>query len=166
MVKYACRGGYEFLTIESASGVDMYYQDGTYYCSNQSNFSCTTLYGLQDEVDSWTCGEMPLLMQGLENTYLSKTTFANKDKATAQKIAKHVFNMYPNPANGKVTIDLPSDGVYQISLANISGKVMKHVETAVNTTTVEIDVAGLPKGMYMATLKSESGQLLQKLLIE
>jgi len=53
-------GSYNFVSIESSTGTDLYFQDGTYYCSDRPGFSCVAAYGLTNLADSWTCGDVPI----------------------------------------------------------------------------------------------------------
>ncbi len=57
-------GSYEFLTVETASGTDLYYQNGTFYCSDAVGFSCAAAYGLSNIANSWSCGELPAEVRG------------------------------------------------------------------------------------------------------
>jgi len=76
------------------------------------------------------------------------------------------FNIYPNPATKNVFINLPDEAVYQVSLTNISGKLMKQLKTEFHQTNIEINVNDLPKGMYLVELKNEQTEIRQKILIE
>jgi len=80
--------------------------------------------------------------------------------------ANSTFNVYPNPAGQKVFVELPTEAVHQISLTDITGKVVKQLETGLNESTIEINVNDLPKGIYIIGLKNTSNQTLQKLIIE
>lgn len=50
-------GSYNFITIQSTSGTDLYYQNGTYYCSDAPGYSCVQAYNLTEVVDNWSCGD-------------------------------------------------------------------------------------------------------------
>jgi len=49
---------------------------------------------------------------------------------------------------------------------DISGKVVKQIETVPDITTVEFDVSNLPKGIYLVELKNEANSQIQKLIVE
>jgi len=105
-----------------------------------------------------------------ERSYLLMLEVMSSGKAAlsdlSYKTKKTSFNMYPNPTKKVVFIDLPEEVFYQISLTNISGKVVKQLKTELHITSVELNVNDLPKGIYLVELKNASTQLLQKLVIE
>lgn len=49
-------GVHQFLLITDASDTQiLYYQDGTRYCQNSSNYDCVSAYGLSEPIDVWHC---------------------------------------------------------------------------------------------------------------
>jgi len=50
-------GNYDFITIRSTSGVDLYYQNGTFYCTETPRYACIEAYGLSNIADAWRCGD-------------------------------------------------------------------------------------------------------------
>lgn len=115
---------------------------------NTEDSTCLAERGLSNPVSTWVC-----------ETFISAT-----EEQLNQTI--NLFNIRPNPTTGKVFIDLPNEAVYQISLINISGKVVKQLKTKIDESMIEMNVSDLPKGIYLAELKNESNQMLQKLIIE
>lgn len=82
-----------------------------------------------------------------------------------------VFSCYPNPSYNEVIVQyhIAEASKIGINLTDISGKV---VYNSITTATVQglnissIDVSGLPAGVYMLTLYSESGTYSQKIIKE
>jgi len=75
-----------------------------------------------------------------------------------------VFSAYPNPAYNDVRIDIRGfdNGVYNLDLFNIAGKLMMSKEITINRdTAATINVARLNKGTYLYTLKNEDGETLK-----
>jgi len=105
-----------------------------------------------------------------ERSYSLIVKVASAGKAalsnSSYKTKNTSFNMYPNPTSKNVFIDIPDEAVYQISLTNISGKVVKLLETKMDENIIQMSVSDLPKGMYLVELKNASNQMLQKLIIE
>lgn len=61
------------------------------------------------------------------------------------------FNVYPNPTNGDVIVELPETGDYTIKLFNLksAGLLTKEI---MNSNTVEINMSDLSFGIYMITV--------------
>ncbi len=49
-------GVYSFIHIETSTSGVLYFQDGSLYCTDASNFSCIEAYGFGDPVMTWSCG--------------------------------------------------------------------------------------------------------------
>jgi len=146
-------GGYYFIYVQTESGNKLYYQDGTFYCSDAPGYSCRTLYRLTNADLVWNCS--------------GKNTFKKNQPTAASNLIKvDNFNMYPNPASNKVNIDLPDASIYEVNLMNISGKVMKQLKTGIDAKIVELNINDLPKGIYLVELKNDSNSNIQKLVIE
>ena len=50
-------GPYAYVFIEDSNGGALYFQDGTFYCSDSPGFSCVSAYNLGAPTSVWTCGE-------------------------------------------------------------------------------------------------------------
>jgi len=57
-----------------------------------------------------------------------------------------LIHAYPNPFNDKFNIDI--QGVEQIDVFNLIGKRVKTSSTSLSNTQVEMDLTGLPAGIY------------------
>ncbi len=145
-------GSYYFVYVQTASESNLYYQDGTFYCTDAPGYSCRSLYSLTNAEVVWNCGG---------NTFKK-----NQDASNANFRIVEAFKIYPNPTTDKVFIDLPDEAIYQINLIDISGKIMKQMETEPYTTNVEINISDLTKGMYLVEMSNETSNTIQKLIIE
>ncbi len=63
------------------------------------------------------------------------------------------LSLYPNPAEDKVTIDLPSPGVYSLKLYDVSGKLIEKSSVSTTTSTHTFSVSQLSRGMYHIRLE-------------
>lgn len=70
-------------------------------------------------------------------------------------------SMYPNPTRDILTIEAPNQDVFNISIADISGKLL--FETQKPQDVFKIDVSTLSKGMYLVRINHT---LIKKLLVE
>jgi hypothetical protein len=61
------------------------------------------------------------------------------------------YNIYPNPTNGELFVSHPLNSEFNITITDITGKVLK-------TTTLQnnesVDVASYPQGMYFIQIES------------
>jgi polyhydroxybutyrate depolymerase len=77
------------------------------------------------------------------------------------------INIYPNPANDKVFIDLPSStyNTYaQVTLLNIAGQTLQ--TQTLQATTTPLDITNLPAGFYFLQIKTAQGMIVKKLVKE
>ena len=52
-------GPFSFVFIETPAGGSLYFEDGSFYCSDASGFSCVSAYGFGAPSTTWTCGTTP-----------------------------------------------------------------------------------------------------------
>lgn len=71
------------------------------------------------------------------------------------------LTIYPNPTNDAINIDfVVTEGSDQVlNIYNATGKLIKSVSTKAMVGKLTVDVADLAQGMYIATLKSENGNV-------
>lgn len=77
------------------------------------------------------------------------------------------FNLYPNPANNVLNIDLNGRPEQEniITLFNAYGQIV--FSTRVYTSEkVSINISHLPSGMYLAQLESKEGRSTRKFIVE
>ena len=70
------------------------------------------------------------------------------------------FRLYPNPSDGKVTIEVPKKGVYKIVVTDLQGKVI-YSEKQLLSLSFELEFE-FAKGNYIITLIDENGQVGSK----
>ena len=51
------QGAFNFIYIETGSGNNLYFEDGTFYCPESPELDCRNAYRLTNLVATWTCGE-------------------------------------------------------------------------------------------------------------
>ncbi len=74
--------------------------------------------------------------------------------------------VYPNPSKGELNIILPSNNYKEVSVLDITGRVVLTQTIKVNDVGVErLDLSGLQKGMYIISAKGET-TLRKKVVIE
>ena len=85
------------------------------------------------------------------------------------KIAPQDWNVYPNPTEQKVFLDLPSSvsGTIQITLLDIHGRqvLQRSLRALGQTENVELDISHVTPGMYQLHVLAEDWQGAKKLCI-
>lgn len=78
--------------------------------------------------------------------------------------------LYPNPAvdNAHLAIGLADNSKVELSVINIMGQMVKHTVTKAEAgqNTIDIDLNGLSKGVYMVNVKIGTATSAKKLVIE
>ena len=138
---------FKFITITNSTNTTLFYQDGTFYCTD-----CIKLYNLSEVIESWQCDNSPVGKPREQRKRLSDQ--------------KANFNIYPNPANQKVYLELSSNhgNVNHLTLYDLTGEVLyRHQFKDVYTM---VDLENFARGMYIVEVNNEEGQHIQKLIIE
>jgi hypothetical protein len=70
-----------------------------------------------------------------------------------KEYAKLDFNVYPNPANNKIAIQVPESGNYEISISDLGGRILaKHSFHGIGK---ELDISHLQNGLYHISIQSK-----------
>jgi hypothetical protein len=101
----------------------------------------------------YTIGDIPMLRMNF-----NPTTTAVKDAKTS------IFNIFPNPTNGFITIGLDNTSKYELSVINVLGQtVYTSPITDINTS---VDLSGFGTGVYTIELTDGNRVYSDKLIIE
>jgi hypothetical protein len=70
-----------------------------------------------------------------------------------------LYRIYPNPSTGLMNLEYESMSDAELSFFDIYGNCVfkQALERSVNRKTVQIHAAGIPEGMYLYRLTTESG---------
>jgi len=74
------------------------------------------------------------------------------------------FEIYPNPANDKFIINLPTHSDYNIQIINGAGQVVKNLMIS-NADTKELSVSELSAGLYFVIIKLNGKPVSQKKIL-
>ena len=69
-------------------------------------------------------------------------------------------SVFPNPFNEKITVI--SHNANHVALYDVLGNVVKHAVAEAGQTTISLDVADLPKGIYFIRLLNDGAILATK----
>jgi hypothetical protein len=73
------------------------------------------------------------------------------------------LEVYPNPSNGKITLEYSGVGVAQVSLFTIQGKL---VYQSMHKSSDEIDLQVIKTGVYLLQVELQDKIAMQKIVIE
>ena len=75
------------------------------------------------------------------------------------------YNVYPNPSNGKFTIDNLTNDTYDLIVNNIFGQQVLEEKQIINVKK-EIDLSLFSSGIYIIEIKNKNNNFTHKLLLE
>ncbi len=147
ITEYQYSTNHYFIFIETVDEANLYYQDGTLYCTNSLTYSCLDAYGLSTPNQFYQC----------KNS-------ANK-KATIKEINR--LHIYPNPSTGIFNVNVSKINASQtkIYIADIQGKQLRHFNINEAQQTIQLDLSDLEKGIYLIRLQSEHTFKTSKIII-
>lgn len=73
--------------------------------------------------------------------------------------------VYPNPAEGKVTIKNPSSGNFAYAIYTISGNLVLSADDN-SGSIIEVDMSGFTKGTYLVDVRAAGKTVKQKLILK
>ncbi|MDD3638439.1 MAG: T9SS type A sorting domain-containing protein [Bacteroidales bacterium] len=87
----------------------------------------------------------------------------NFSSVNEQKLQES-FQIVPNPATGQITLQLPDDAIYQVSIMDIQGRLIHQIHNQQHQ--VKAAVSGFQSGMYLIRIVGDKGFAVEKLLVE
>lgn len=104
--------------------------------------------------------ERGLLGTPIFNIIITQTTAVNNE------IPGVVVNVFPNPADNIVEVQLEGEfgKQFNISLLNMNGQIIS--DEVIKTSSTKIDVSNLASGIYIVRIVSDKGFYAQKLVVE
>ncbi|MEI6594444.1 MAG: immunoglobulin-like domain-containing protein, partial [Bacteroidota bacterium] len=76
------------------------------------------------------------------------------------------IKIYPNPSNGKFTIDLENGSAIQtIKVYSIIGSLVKEISVSGTNKSIDIDMSGMNEGMYIVKVEGAGKTFTQKINI-
>jgi len=121
----------------------------------QTNFDADTLTSL---------GEYDYFLTKIGTSVV--TSVAGDFSETPIFNLQSAFRVFPNPANNLVSLALFNiEGPISISLFDLNGSVWKQETLNKSAEVCEIDVSGLPKGIYLIQVLTSTQQATSKLIV-
>jgi len=79
-----------------------------------------------------------------------------------EKSMNNYFSMYPNPASDQINLAFSDDQIREISISDASGKIL--ISNQISGLTYQMDISGLPAGIYFIAVNNDSGRTVKKLI--
>jgi hypothetical protein len=76
-----------------------------------------------------------------------------------------ISRVYPNPTQGVITIENPSNGDFSYAIYTITGKMMIN-KNNISGSSVQVDMSGLVKGIYMFNVRSAEKTVMHKVIFQ
>lgn len=78
-----------------------------------------------------------------------------------------LLSISPNPTSGWLQISLPASNTLEsVRVMDLSGKTVRNLELGAAASTTELDLSGLPKGIYALQARSEGQVFVKKVIVE
>jgi hypothetical protein len=143
------------------SDIDPFVNDKGETVYNNSTANGNMFWNLQDNAIS----------PNRNNSQLGKIYLNNTQKPYITGIAdnamaKNMLNIYPNPVNDILQVQIPSSEYQSLRITDLSGKTVLN-KTIQNVGGYEsIDVSALSRGMYIISVNGKSSSLRTKLIVQ
>ncbi len=83
-----------------------------------------------------------------------------KDVVATKSEGQLEVSMYPNPVGDMVSIEVDSEGFFQVDVFNLSGQKLKSLE--LSSRTANVDIRDLHQGLYIMHITADQGSKLIK----
>ncbi len=74
------------------------------------------------------------------------------------------INIYPNPATDHIQFTIPNQTVHNITIIDLSGKLMMEIEINAINELVDVNVSGLNPGVYFTKINADAGNYYEKIV--
>lgn len=109
-------------------------------------------------------------------TYVAYKDAANSDKTTVMKYIEPLvgiedaielssFNIYPNPVKNQLTVNTEGQKINHIKMMDVTGKII-WIPNDITQNTTTINVADLPKGLYLLQIQTEKWTTTKRFIKE
>ncbi len=146
------QGPFSFIFVRSGEDTgELYFQDGTFYCSSMIGYDCVALYNFDAPTRTWSCGD---------------SGAASSETRSAQANNNPSFIPFPNPTNGRFTIDISSSNknVQSLLVSDALGRIIIQRDIDSFTESIDMDISEYQKGIYYIVLQSGDERTLKKIV--
>lgn len=77
-----------------------------------------------------------------------------------------IFETYPNPTPGPLTIRWYKNNITDIKLFNLIGKELRNYKINKSETSIEINISNVPIGIYVIHFMTNQGEVISRKIIK
>ncbi len=147
---------------------DTIYSSVTSYLLDAGTGFSTYLWSTSNETQTYTVnssGNYCVTVTDVNNCSTSDCVYVDFSVGINNTVNSRGFNLYPNPANGSVSIELhDSHSNINFSILDITGKIILNEKVFSNKKVV--DLTFLSRGVYIIQINDAKSTLANKLVIE
>ena len=148
-----------FVFVETANSSNLYYQNGTFYCSSTPTYDCLALYNLSTQTNAWSCGNAGNLQE--------HPTAKTEISAKSSNIINNQIEVFPNPSTGIIYLKgLPATGVSIIQIFSTTGQLLQQLELVNPPTVQALDLSNYTSGLYYVQVENEQGRVMKKIIVK
>jgi hypothetical protein len=157
------------MTVEVFASGTTFYQDADndgYGDLNSVATGCTIPAGYvsnPDDCDDADPNIHPGATEILDNGIDEDCSGADAVSGIAE-ITNALLNVYPNPTNGLLIIDLKTVSIQSVSILDLNGRTLSSVE--VNNSTYTANLSDLQDGVYLVKVDTAKGSVLKRVLLQ
>ncbi len=140
-------GEFTFVSISTGSELELFFEDGSFYCSNSDTFDCLDFYGLNQVVGAWECPPEIGSIVSINDNF--------KSAASASDIV-----VFPNPFNNYIQLD-SDEKIIEVRIFSSDGR--QHPVIKSNETN-KLNVASLESGAYFLQIKTAQKTVVKQII--
>lgn len=104
--------------------------------------------------------------QGIQTSVFASVFFGNATGVN-DLADNNLLSLSPNPTSGWVQISLPEgNSLEAVRVMDLSGKTVRNLELGAAASKTELDLSGLPKGIYALQARAEGKVFMKKVVVE
>ncbi len=159
-------GTYSFVHIQTEESGELYFEDGSFYCMDLSNYDCRALYNLTEKelAETWTCGESGTTGPQGPSGPSSPISGGGLIRNESTNLLTPSLKAFPNPTNGPVTVDLNNriGEEHTIRVFDLFGRLVQ--EQVVKSERTSINLQGEDAGIYLIETWDGTNRATQKII--
>ncbi len=104
--------------------------------------------------------------QGIQTSVFASVFFGNATGVN-DLADNNLLSVSPNPTSGWLQISLPEGNTLEaVRVMDLAGKTVRNLEPGAAASKTELDLSGLPKGIYALQARSEGQVFVKKVVVE